>query len=323
MSKRVIVVGAGMAGLTAAGVMQSAGLHPVVLDKGRAVGGRMASRRVGDARFDHGAQHFSVRSPEFTDIVAGWKRDGIARVWFSAPSRTRPDHAVEGRHVGAGGMREIPEHLARNLDVRMAARVDRLEIEGRRIVAFSNGTPVADGAGAVVTPPLPQTLALLDASGIGLTAEVRRELDAVGYDACLAVLARLADPARLPDGHTAPAEGPIAWIADNQDKGTSPVPAATIHSTAEYAAAHLDEEPAQWTDDLTVAAAAHLRSPIVEALGHRWRYAMPRSPLDSGWVEADTPVPVLLGGEAFAGARIEGAFLSGLMVGREAIDRLR
>ena len=52
----VLVVGAGMAGVTAAAELRRAGRRVLVLDKGRAVGGRLASRGVGAATFDHGAQ---------------------------------------------------------------------------------------------------------------------------------------------------------------------------------------------------------------------------------------------------------------------------
>ncbi|MSO32728.1 MAG: FAD-dependent oxidoreductase, partial [Ilumatobacteraceae bacterium] len=62
--KRVVVVGAGIAGLTAARALSHAGHSVIVLDKGRSVGGRMATRRIGDATVDHGAQFFTVRSDD-------------------------------------------------------------------------------------------------------------------------------------------------------------------------------------------------------------------------------------------------------------------
>ena len=52
---RLVVVGAGLAGLTAAQALTDA-FDVIVLDKGRGFGGRMATRRIGDATFDHGAQ---------------------------------------------------------------------------------------------------------------------------------------------------------------------------------------------------------------------------------------------------------------------------
>jgi phytoene dehydrogenase-like protein len=62
---RVVVVGPGMAGLTAAHRLQRSGVSVVVVDKGRHPGGRLATRELsGGARADHGAQFFTVRTSE-------------------------------------------------------------------------------------------------------------------------------------------------------------------------------------------------------------------------------------------------------------------
>jgi renalase len=53
-STDVLIIGAGMSGAVAASEFAKAGLRVMVLDKGRCVGGRMATRRIGDAVFDHG-----------------------------------------------------------------------------------------------------------------------------------------------------------------------------------------------------------------------------------------------------------------------------
>ncbi|HMQ53993.1 MAG TPA: FAD-dependent oxidoreductase, partial [Anaerolineae bacterium] len=52
----VLVVGAGLSGLMAANLLKAYGFKVTVLDKGRSVGGRLATRRIGPGRADHGAQ---------------------------------------------------------------------------------------------------------------------------------------------------------------------------------------------------------------------------------------------------------------------------
>ena len=76
-----LVVGAGLAGLIAARQLHSSGASVVVLDEGRSVGGRLATRRIGDGVFDHGAQFFTVRDAEFGKHVAEWLRAGVVREW--------------------------------------------------------------------------------------------------------------------------------------------------------------------------------------------------------------------------------------------------
>lgn len=52
----MLIVGTGMAGLTAATALQATGREVLVIDKGREVGRRLASRRLGAATLDYGAQ---------------------------------------------------------------------------------------------------------------------------------------------------------------------------------------------------------------------------------------------------------------------------
>jgi predicted NAD/FAD-dependent oxidoreductase len=308
----VIIVGAGMAGLTAAGRLEELGLTTVVLDKGRAPGGRMATRTIDSARFDHGAQHFSVRSPQFREQTAQWMRIGVVNEWFRAASLTVADRRIEARHIGAGGMRSIPEHLAASLRVETSTTIDRIDLAPAGVAAVATSGEVWNAAGVVLTPPVPQTQLLLGRGNVELSSSVEEMLDTVVYDPCLAVMAHLDTAAGLPDGHLTPRRGPIAWMADNQHKGISASPAVTIHSSPEYAIARLDADSATWVAEMTDAAQSHLAGSIIHATGHRWRYSRPVQTFDVGAVAAGPGVPVVLGGEVFAGARVEGAFLSGL-----------
>lgn len=82
---KVGVIGAGMAGLACAQALTGAGFGVVVIDKGRGAGGRMSSRRLatslGEVSFDHGAQYFTARTPEFVAQVRRWASDGTVAVW--------------------------------------------------------------------------------------------------------------------------------------------------------------------------------------------------------------------------------------------------
>lgn len=66
----VAIIGAGIAGLTAAHELTRQGIDCEVFEKSRALGGRMATRRHEDATFDHGAQYFTVRTPEFAAFLS-------------------------------------------------------------------------------------------------------------------------------------------------------------------------------------------------------------------------------------------------------------
>lgn len=326
----VLVLGAGIAGLLAARRCADAGLSVRVLDKGRRVGGRMATRRVDRAVFDHGAQFVTLQDPEVVDLARGWERAGAIGPWFRGSPDTLADGPDEAdghvRWRGTPTMRSLPEHLAVGLDVHLATRVTTLDHDGSWR-ALVDGTVVARARALVATAPVPQTLELLGAGGADLPDDVVGVLRGAAYDPTLAVLAVPDDPdvdGPLLGGRGARrlAEGPVTFLADNQAKGASPVPALTVHGDAATSAALWD------ADDATVAVAllgraADLVGTALRAVHvQRWRYATPRGGLGTDTVRAEVPGPFWFAGDACTGGRVEGAAVSGLAAGAQVVAAL-
>jgi renalase len=112
MSERTptcVVVGAGISGLLAARELTAVGWRVVVLDKGRGVGGRMATRRVGDGWFDHGAQFFTVRSERFQRLVSSWLESDIVEEWSRGFADAKGTQNEDGypRYRGSEGMASV------------------------------------------------------------------------------------------------------------------------------------------------------------------------------------------------------------------------
>lgn len=296
---RIAVVGAGLSGLVAANRLSEAGHDVVVMDKARAVGGRMASKRAMGSRFDIGAQHFSVRSDAFADEVASWRETGVVATWFRGRSITEPDRGTEDRHVGVPAMRSIPEHLADGLEVRLASRVGSVGVDGDDVVV--------DGErfeGAIVTAPLPQSIAML------APLPVPAEAQAIRYEPCLVVMAVLDRP--LGSTHLVPDHADVAWVAENSTKGLTSTPSVTVHASDRFSNDHLDEAPEEWLRGMVDEVERITGRTVRGATTHRWRYSRPTNPLDVGSVVISGTPPIVLAGEAFAGAKVEGAFLSGV-----------
>lgn len=69
-----LIIGGGMAGLTAATLLQQQDIEVTILDKGRGIGGRLATRRVEDPGaglgvFDYGAQYCTAQTPLFQEFI--------------------------------------------------------------------------------------------------------------------------------------------------------------------------------------------------------------------------------------------------------------
>ena len=69
-----LVIGAGITGVSCAAALRAAGRDVLVIDKGRGIGGRMATRRVrldqGEISIDHGAQYLRGDTPRFRAALA-------------------------------------------------------------------------------------------------------------------------------------------------------------------------------------------------------------------------------------------------------------
>jgi renalase len=314
-----IIVGAGISGLLAADALQREGWDVTVLDKGRGVGGRMATRRVGGGTFDHGAQFFTVRGDRFASLVDGWLDAGAAAEWTRgfADAGGNPNEDGHPRYRGAAGMTSIPKHLARGLDVRtgeMAVRVDA-HADGWE-VACESGLRLGASA-LVLAMPVPQALELATSGDYVLPGGARRRLEAVSYDPCLALMVLLDGPAGVSEpGGMQIKDEPLDWIGDNRRKGISGVSAVTIHAGPQWSRAHFEDDEAEVTEALISFAGdrlgTDLTSLIVESSLARWRYSWVTNAHPEPFLAASEDPPLLFCGDAFGRPKVEGAALSGL-----------
>ena len=298
-----------MAGLAAASALREAGRTVTVLEKGRGLGGRLATRRIGTAVFDHGAQFMTARDPRVIALIAGWRETGAAIEWCRGFSGTAEGHP---RWRGQPGMTALAKQLATGIEVRVETQVTAIAREASvwRVSTQAGLTLTADAL--ILTATVPQALTLLDAGNISLPAETRRRLQAIRYERCLAAMATLEAPSIIPaPGVLTFTEGPIAWIADNQKKGTSPEPAITLHASPEFSLKHWERDKQEVGRELLDAVAVHLGAPVKEFQVHGWRYSRPISEETAGVFWLSSAPPLLLAGDAFVGPKIEGAILSG------------
>jgi hypothetical protein len=330
-----LVIGAGIAGLTAARALADRGHVVRVVDKGRAPGGRMSTRRVVDAdadrpehaslAFDHGAQYFTVRDTRFAAEVEAWHKARVVQVWHGklASFDSEGREAVvdeETRWVGVPGMSAIGRHLARGLEVTCGVRVDALE-RAAAPAGWVARTHLGEALGifdlVVVAVPAPQAPPLV-AHSPALSAAA----GAVRMHPCWATLVAFDDRVKTPFDGAFVTSSPLGWVARNRSKPQRDLAETwVLHAGAEWSAAHVGDDAEAVGPFLLNAFADLVRAPLprpVHLSAHRWRHACPDPGLGVGAL-VDGERGLIACGDWCVGNRVEAAFLSGLAASDHAL----
>jgi len=318
---RIAVIGAGLAGLACARGLQDAGFKPVVFDKGRSPGGRLATRRFDDnLSFDHGAQYVTAHGDAFRATLAGMIESGAAARW--RPATTNGIDAVaEDWIAGTPGMSALAKPLAAGLDLHAACEVTEVkrETSGWRIRTAGNAAGECFDI-VVSTVPVPQAQQLF-----GAERSIAQALDDVTMAPCWALMLVFAGPvAGVPDVLQTDSEK-LSWLSRNSSKPgrDSTKECWVAHATTHWSSRHLELER-EPVAALLVAAVQQILGdamPRVErAIAHRWRYARTVQALGLPCL-ASQDGTLFLGGDWALGARVECAFNSGRAIAQAIIDR--
>lgn len=333
-SGRAVIIGAGMCGLMTALALPDYGERLTLIDKGRSVGGRMATRRMAGGRADHGAQFFTVRTTEFADYVEEWRlKDWVfewATHWSDGSLETGKPMAF-ARFAAHDGMNALAKNIATELgktgvQIHLNERVTALAVHAGGWRLTTDHGRSLDAQVLIATAPVPQTLALLETSKLRLDAQVAATLNRVAYAPCLCLLLHVDATPDLPEpGARQTPDGMVTWIADNRRKGISPNACIlTVHADPRFSAANYDAP-----DDAIITLLQPEIAPllagvnILEVEVKRWRYALPTQLHPERFLYTEIPAPLYFGGDAFGGPRIEGAALSGLAIAAHLIAYLR
>lgn len=294
---RVAIIGAGLAGVTAAAALRGAGLAPVVFDKSRGPGGRLSTRRAGEGlQFDHGAQYISPETREFAAFLRDMQADGAARTWDIGDGSPK--------FVGIPGMSALVRHLADRVDLRLGIEIPEVERDvGGWIVAGEAYDRV------ICAIPAPQAARLL--AGIPAVTEA---LHAVVMEPNLTLMLAHSSRADHPFVTRRRVDEDIAWLSRDSAKPDRPghdcwVAQAGLH----WSRQHLEMEKEQIAAAMLPMVCDLLNldpDDVIHAAAHRWRYAHASKPLGRPYLEhSDT---LYVGGDWALSARAEGAWQSGV-----------
>ena len=324
MADRILIIGAGIAGLSAARVLHQAGKDVLILDKGRRIGGRVSTRRADGFTFDHGAQFFTAHQRPLADLCEAGIASGMLKSWERPNGKT----AI----IGADMMRDLPHWLARladgtELPIEQTAEVAQITQTDNGICLFDKtGASLGEAEQLIITAPAPQTKILLKE----VAPELSQTAASASYDPCWTVMLGLSsdNPNPLPQIE-APDED-ISFAADSRARRpqNGAMPALILQASARWSRAHLEETPDKVIDRLCTLYKAHLEKQashydmpeITYAAAHRWRYAKLAIAANTDLPRSSLSGRIHLAGDWLVAPRIEAAFMSGIDAAHAALD---
>ena len=321
-----VVIGSGMSGISAANTLLKNNKPVLVLDKARSSGGRVSTRPHPTFSFDHGAQFFTAKDLEFSQIVQkAIKTQEIAIL----------EHPEKGNvYFGNPVFRPFISKLTSSLEIMQNALVTHIEKPKNRpdehwCISITDNHPVF-AKNIILTMPAPQTNALLPE----YLTELKHTTTQALYDPCIAILAGVEVPLSSPifldnfkllDKPIILEKGNISWSiakwSHSNEKNTAYL-SVIIHANPEFSSKHIEEDIGTFPDNLWEEWKSHLETDAICDLsalpksisylkGHKWRYARVSKTADEKCERINQKYSIALAGDWLEGPRIESAWISG------------
>jgi len=287
----VVIVGAGISGLSLGQALRERGATSLLLERSRGVGGRCATRRVGGWPVDHGLPFLHGRDASFLEAL-------------DAVSDATPIHGWPHRRIGGGlpcqpeafegedrllafreGLTRFPKHLAGRLSIRLGTKVTALRLvpgEPRLTVTLEGGETIDAGVVAL-TMPAPSSLALIREGGLeresSEVAAAAPILEQIRTIPCLTVIARYGDDAPVPDWDVCyPSTSSMVHVLlhDSTKRAPGAPQTLVIQGRPRFSREFLDRPPDAWAKELLWEAGefagAWIEHPVARE-PHAWRHA--------------------------------------------------
>ena len=317
---RVGIIGGGPAGAICARILSRHVGSVTVFDKGRGPGGRLSTRRIGSAQFDHGAQYMTFRYPALVPFVRQWIEAGVIAPWIGTELDFRepdpvPQPPRSERLVGVPGMNSLVRHILQGLDVRFDARVTGLHRRGSQVEVSLESMKAELFDLVVVAIPGPQAEALLEA-----WPHLREPVSKVEYHPCWATMVEMRETAGIPWTAARTPDARVRWMARNSTKpGREAGESWVLHAAPDWTREHLNdsnEQIGRWMLAGLREMAGITGAPDM-IRSHRWLYALVRQPVGRNCLLEDG---VGVCGDALLGGRVENALASGLAMAERILS---
>ena len=317
MSKKILVIGSGIAGIAASLKLKSYGLQTTIIDKGNFIGGRISTHfeksQIHSFTFFHGAQFFTARSNSFKKVVAqGINKNYIQKYKDFLPVRYR----------GFPTMRDFLTSISSELDIRQRESVINIYPKNKNkidiISDISNKKETFDGV--ISTLPGPQSLKLMENFPLLINT-----LLSSTYDSCIALMFAFDKQPKVESTffNFPNNKGIFSWIASSNNNRCWTAHTNPCYSNKNFSRDTnvLQNEIFDELKNIFILPNNLISYKIIYSKIHFWKYAKVRNV--SKGIQIDPLYPISIAGDFMEGPRVESAFISGEKAAKLMLDRLK
>lgn len=324
------IIGASLSGLVAGEKLAKAGHDVTVIEKNRALGGRLATHTMGGGWFDYGLPFLTAADSDFDqyiqqmvgqDLLFKWA-EGFPLYDGSQLHQVNPNRPKAAYYAGRHGLNALAEKLKRWVDVKSEEKAGGLTHIGadrsRKRAWMVNLTDISvfECDAVILATPAPEAYGVLQTAQDETPARrIIRYIDEVQYQPRYALMASYE---HAPPGWKGIEceDAPLRWIGNESSKAEGAEQARlVIHSSGDFVRHHHAKSEEEITRLMLESAAdisdAWLVQPRQTQL-HLWKYYRTHNPLNEYFMEMEMEeAPLALVGDYFNGNSAEAAYVSG------------
>ena len=309
MSKKVLIIGSGIAGISSSLKLKSYGLHSIIVDKGNFIGGRISTRQLNNetsSYFFHGAQFFTAKTPNFNKVIqTGIKEGFIEEFGNFNPKRFR----------GNKTMKDFLLNLSKELHIQQKVKITKIEVGNNRInVLDDNIKEWKAYDGVISTLPAPQNYDLLNQF-----PSLQKTLKTGSYHACIALMFTFDEvPCDLKTYYDFyKKSGILSWMASGSNLNVW-----TAHTNEKFSDLNYHKDKNFLKEEIMSSIKQFFFSSKIKFHSlHVWRYAKVAKKCLGPQI--DPKYPVAIAGDFLEGPNVEAAFISGNKAADLIFDRLK
>ena len=306
--KKISIIGTGLSAIfSAIHLRKNTDLEINLFDKARGLGGRLATRRAEDGKFDHGAQYFSIERisnlPEIQMLI----NEGVISNIEDKDIYFSPD-----------GMTNIAKKLLMDFNIFKEHKLVSIDKENENYKLFFENGSTFNSDYIIMSCPMPQSLEILNKSKIDYDNNLIKDLEDLSYFPCIVVMIKSEIKLSNLDKHigTDVDSKNISWIGDNYRKKVSSIENYyTIQCSPEFSYENFENEYDETNKKLKNEMEKIFGSNYQILSNHKWRYSIPKN-FYQGHNSLVINQKNFLGlcGDIFTNGRFDGAITSGLSI---------